>query len=348
MRNALTTGRANRHVLRSAAALFAHLGEPDAGLTVLRNAPGLASDPWLQAAEIALSQLAETGSRTAKAGRLDLLRSQHEPRNSSELASAIASLEAASGHDQKARELLQLAVVSPTENAVAQVEVEAKRVRFEVPEAVLMREGRHEAQARDHLERRSWRASVDAAIQWQQDQKFSLEAAVFASFVASAGLEDYEVAITVASLGLVANPNDATLLNNLAFASASLGRVDDAESALRRVDERSIDPYESCVVLATQGLVAFRRGAAPAGRALYLDAIRAAERAGLREPAVRARAYLAREEVLSGTDEAAAALETARQAAQRIRSGMAQLVIDRVDASTALRNELRNRSNGWQ
>lgn len=338
MRNALFAGHANRHVLRSAAALHAHLGDPDEGLFILRSAESLATDPWLQSAEIALSQLAETGSITARQGRVDLLQQRIMPHSASELASALASLEAASGHDRKSRSLLEIAVLEPTENAVAQVEVESTRVKFEVPDSVLRFAGRHEAQARDHFERREWRESVDAAAEWQQDQQFSLEAAVFTSFVASAGLEDYDAAISAASLGLIANPNDATLLNNLAFASASVGRVDEAAAALRRVDRRNMSEQERCVVLATEGLVAFRRGNASAGRLKYAESIRIARAKGWSEYLTRASAYLAREEVLGHTEMAKTALVDATNAARKQGSGMAQLILDRVNGILEMRH----------
>ena len=74
-------------------------------------------------------------------------------------------------------------------------------------------------------------ASEDALANsksWLVDQPFSRRPAILGSYIASSLLEDYRAAVEITEKSLLPNPNDPILLNNLAFAYASLGQLDDA------------------------------------------------------------------------------------------------------------------------
>jgi hypothetical protein len=80
----------------------------------------------------------------------------------------------------------------------------------------------------------SWVRALRAGKRWLRDQPFSASPAVHASYVASVALEDYEEGVRIANSGLLANPNDPTLLNNLSYSLANFGRLQEAEAALSR------------------------------------------------------------------------------------------------------------------
>jgi tetratricopeptide (TPR) repeat protein len=136
-----------------------------------------------------------------------------------------------------------------------------------------------------------------------RDQPFSASPAVHSSYIASTALEDHEEAVRIIEFGLLANPYDPNLLNNKAYSLANLGRLDDAERALDAItkhSDRSKLGIMKPVLLATAGLLCYRRGAPERGRELYMTAIEAAEHAANKRPAAKAASFLALEEIRSG------------------------------------------------
>jgi tetratricopeptide (TPR) repeat protein len=119
-------------------------------------------------------------------------------------------------------------------------------------------------------------------VEWLRDQPFSKRPAVFTSYVASL-IEDYEKSISILKKSLNANPDDPTLINNLAFALGSANRLDEAENALRQIDIAEMKGLPAITLAATAGLLLFRSGSPDRGRDLYNLAIsRASEQGGLR------------------------------------------------------------------
>jgi hypothetical protein len=53
----------HRFALRSAARFFLHVGKPDDAQTILRRSEATRRDPWLMAAEIAVSTVADRTPR---------------------------------------------------------------------------------------------------------------------------------------------------------------------------------------------------------------------------------------------------------------------------------------------
>ena len=114
-------------------------------------------------------------------------------------------------------------------------------------------------------------------------------------------------------MGLKANPSDTLMLNNYAFCVASLGDYASAESALARVPAEVVDA--DGVLLATKGLIEFRKGGIDVGRAFYNRAIDTFERAQLPKSVAIAAIFLAREELAADTEAALAAVEKASKVA---------------------------------
>src|ERR1035441_181635 len=73
-------------------------------------------------------------------------------------------------------------------------------------------------------------------------------------------LQQYVEAVRVARLGLRANPEDATLVNNLAFALINCGELVDAERNLRTLRSADLERPHQILLRATTGLLLFRRG----------------------------------------------------------------------------------------
>ncbi len=94
---------------------------------------------------------------------------------------------------------------------------------------------------------------------------------------------DASASVNAALAGLERFPNNARLLNNLAYALLQDGRVEEAADALERIDAAAIQDrsHQTCVT-ATRGLLALKRGDLPTGRQLYEQAAAIATH-GLRE-----------------------------------------------------------------
>ena len=87
-------------------------------------------------------------------------------------------------------------------------------------------------------------------------------------------LKNYKLSEKILNIGLQANPLDAELINNIAYACALNNDVEKAEHYLSHIKSDLVTDYttEICL-LATRGLVDFRKGLYDSGRELYLRAI---------------------------------------------------------------------------
>jgi tetratricopeptide (TPR) repeat protein len=225
---------------------------------------------------------------------------------------------------------MDLALKEPTENSVAQAEHESQRSRVIVPDEILAQDGRFEAQAVDFGSRSQWSEAVAAAEHWQNDQPFASDPAMYLSYLASVGLEDYETAERAAQRGLVANPQNPTLANNLAFSLANLGKLEEARNTLERIPISMLDRHDVSVRQATAGLIAFRSGKLNEGRTLYRSALVDGRGDLSPEQLALAYAYWFREEARAETADAPSIGKSARQAITVARSDDARAVFNRV------------------
>ncbi len=311
MRVALASSPASRVLLRSASRLYVHRDEPDRAHSLLLRADSVRHDPWLLAAELATASAAGQSPQFARRARQLLRDDSIRPFHLTELASALATLELEAGSTRRARQLFRRSLADPTDNSVAQAEWAANRFgEFVVDEEHLKIRRGYEARARHASSRAEWQTAVDESWNWLKDEPFSTEPAIFGSYVASVGHVDFEESIRLAEAGLLANPDDATLRNNLVFALANLNRLDEAEMQFRRI-RGPHEPRVQLTLLATAGLLSYRRGHSSEGRDLYRRAIDLARRIGDSRALSLASTFFAREELLANSSSAAVALQDA-------------------------------------
>lgn len=276
MRVGLGLAPNNRFVLRSAARLLTHLGEPDRAHDLLLRSPAVRHDPWLAAAEVSLADILGVPPEMGTARRL--LTSAHMGNHQlSELASAVATAELYSGRNKAARKYFRQSLESPTENAVAQATWASNRpTSVVVPESALQAPRSYEALAWHYHRSHRWAEAAEQCELWLQDEAFSARPAELGSFIAATTLEDFSLCESFARAGLMANPHHAILNNNLAVALVNTGRTDEAQSALLSVRRPSQDAQSEATLTATEGLIAFRLGDCASGNAKYLESIRQA------------------------------------------------------------------------
>lgn len=315
MQVAIALAPNDRFVLRSASRLFLHLREPDRAHELLVRAPRTQNDPWLLAAEIAIAPLASRESRLIKHGRRVLDSRQFSDRSVSELATAIGTEALQSGKRKDARKMFERAVMSPTENAVAQLEWAARQEPvLQFQNELLKTPDSFEARAQVFAAGGDQTSAAAEAWSWLTDQPFASMPAIFGSYHAALNA-DFDRSIMFARAGLLATPTDFFLRNNLVFALASRGDLREALDEASVVDLLKLsDPNQRLTFQATQGLLAFRDGRHDEGRALYRGVI--AEAQDSRIGAIAA-ILLAREEAHAHTAEAARARAMAAELASQ-------------------------------
>ena len=266
----------NRFVLRSATRFWIHDGDPEHSLWLLRRSSRTRVDPWLLAAELATSTVCGRNSREAKRAE-KLLRSQGELSiHFSELAAAIGVLECENGHMRRARNLFLKALQRPTENALTQAlwfnrSAGNKRLETMITERLAVPRG-YEALAWIRYTEGSMDQAVDALEAWLEDEPFASRPAIDASYLATLALEDHGRAQEIAKIGLLANPTDYRLENNLAVAQLHMNHLKEAVKTVARLPRTSDNPRSQATMRATRGLLAFRLGDLELGARLYLTA----------------------------------------------------------------------------
>lgn len=294
LRRALALSKHSRYVLRSAARFYCHIGRPDKALDVLKTSGRVAVDPWLSAAEMAVSAVAEsTNFKWRKAA--DLLKDESFSNlDRSELAAEVATLELAAGGRRRASKAVELCVKHPTENAIAQVEFLARKGDFtsDVFNVDLSRS--MEAAAQHSFAASDFSNALNACQDWQNIEPFSVRPAIFGTFMSTASTNNLERGLAIGQRGLIGNPSDGTLLNNMAVLNAYLGNTDRAwEFSNRSQLNRDMD--REITGIATKGLIHFRQGQYKTATALYEEAILNAVSRKQYAMALRAYCFFARE-----------------------------------------------------
>jgi len=311
IRVALSLAPQHRHVLRAAARFYISEDAPEIALRLLVNTPMTRHDPWLMAAEVATAQLAGRGSKFFKHGKSMLDNPSFRLVNLSELAAAVGTVELEDGRRKDAKRRFEMAMLDPTENALAQVKwaEDKSNSLFAFGKPPQNPPGAHEAafikayyQSHDILE------AARHVDKWFDDEPFSATAAMMHSYMGSL-LDDYQSVIDVCNLGLRSNPNHPCLVNNKIFAEISSGQVfaGDEETVLSKLTaiakhlsvESSKEDADLAHIGANYGLLLYRAGHSEEGRRAYDHAVKWAMRKNERFSAANALMFHAREAILS-------------------------------------------------
>lgn len=279
----------NRFVLRSAARLWVHTDQKQRAYSVLVRSDRTRHDPWLMAAEIAVGLAAEKSPKFARRAKDILKKNVFLSSHISELASAVATLEWKNGAERNSRKLFRQSLSEPTENSIAQaVWMSEKESFLEVRNCHLLRGDAHEAKARNFFYSEMWDKAIQQCKKWQQIEPFSTRPAKLGSYIASVVLEDFQEALAMAEVALIANPNDPLLRNSSAYSLINLGRLSDAEMELSKMSAaRGTEP--SVVKEATKGLLRYRQNKTQEGQQLYDKAHLEARRFTGTNPALHAK-----------------------------------------------------------
>ena len=283
MELALKLAPENRYVLRSAARLFVHVEDFKFAHDLLGKSESVKCDPWVLASEIAVSSLAGRTSRNIKLGKSLIAREIYSNIQTSELASALATVELCSGARKNSRKYFKQSLIDPNDNSLAQT-AWANRMDptldFVITDQALKIPNSSEAKTIQCRINGDWKGLIDNCLVWLRDEPFSSRPAELGSYVAVALIGDFSLGEKFARAGLVSDPTNIALKNNLCVAVANQGNIQEAESVYNEIGEPETDREERVPYLATGGLIQFRKSNRIGGRELYLAAIDTAKRIG--------------------------------------------------------------------
>lgn len=269
----------NRQTLLAVARYFVHANQAERGQRYLERAARTSTDPWLMSALIAVGQITgKTPRIVGKAQRL-VKAGTIAPAHLSELAGSLATLELESGDRREARRMFDLAVAAPTENVLAQLRWAHQSLNrpFEMRPTWAQTPKAFELLTLDAFESGEATTAVNWSEKWRADEPFSSRPAILATYALSI-LGENERAAELAREGLVTNPDDETLNQNLIFNLIRLGNLAEAEERLLLMYRRSPSP----MVLANIGCFLLAQGN-QAGRQFYEAAIEELRAKGWKE-----------------------------------------------------------------
>jgi hypothetical protein len=303
MRNAISLAPSDRFVIRSAARFFVRAGVPDRAADVLRRSGRVLTDPWLLAADIAVATSMNRTSKNIQSGRRLVDSTSIAPLHLSELGGAIGTIEANSGARKRAQKLFVQALREPTENLIAQVEYMVRATKLLEPSTDLTHlERAHEARANHTFVIKNFDESLRLCWSWLEDEPFSSRPAVLGTVVAGMALQDAEGARQIGEAGLLSHPASPILLNNVAFALADAGRLDEARATRARLSPNAVLTGQNAVSWrATEGLLDFRSEMPEQGRAKYKMALELAQAQKDRPLATKVIAFWLAEELRAKT-----------------------------------------------
>jgi Flp pilus assembly protein TadD len=264
----------SRLVIRGASRYFLHVEDPEQALTILQKGEKTQVDPWLMAGQIAISSILGKNSLLIKQARRYVESGQFSPADVAELASSLATIELQNGSNKIARKLFNISLHEPNQNALAQVEWAAKHLNIipDVPEVWLQDPSSAEAGYYRAIFSGNFEDALVKTHYWRMEEPFASRPMVAASFLTGIS-GDYDEAIKHAKQGLISEPENALLLNNLAFSYGAQGDVAQAEKIIRKIcNIESKRPRAH--TLANLGMLAYLGGEYELGRSLYERAIK--------------------------------------------------------------------------
>lgn len=280
MNIALDLDSENRFISRSAARLFVHVEDLDRAHYVLRKNKQVAFDPWLMASEISVNLLRERNSSLVKKSVALINSGDFSPFSLSELSSSLGTLEFVKGTQKKSKLFFEKSLISPNDNSLAQAEwAKANKLSLHFDKTVCEKVNMsYEANALYAYQKDKYEDALKASIRWLNDMPYSKNPIFVGANISYTFLKDYKTAAKILKRGLEANPNEPAFMNNLAYTYALDGKLVEANEIIQKANKVSdIDERTQICLSATRGLIAYREKRIEEGRALYMEAIKAAK-----------------------------------------------------------------------
>lgn len=266
----------NRYVLRSMMQFYDIVGDLHQGLKHLRRSDILRVDPWIQSAEIAAATSIGKPSMIASHKLLRLDADGLIPRSFSELAMAMATLDRTHGvKERKVFSLVRSALPSSTENGFAQAVWLSNRSTREFvnrfPDAKPSDEA-YEAHVKLSLKERDFFSAAGFAELWLEDQPFSVDAMITYLNLRTMHVGPDATSIAYGRKALSLHHDNWHVMNACALLFAEAGDLENARTALSRMERQANSDGIGPFLAAAKGFVAFVEGDFLRGRYWYDEA----------------------------------------------------------------------------
>lgn len=293
----------NRYVTRCAVRCFSHIREFDRAKYILSKNQCLKADPWLIATDIAVDLCREKIPRNVKYAIRVKDSKNFSPLSITELSMALATNELiAGGKNKTIRRYVNDGLIRPIDNSLAQAQWISKKNPYIVidPRETQKVNFNYEAETFQYFYDGLLPESYGRALLWFEDSGFSRRATLAASNLAvyTGRMDD---SFKILAIGLLANPGEGSLINNLAYNQLLEGRTENALIALNsRINTKELYPSTAISLTATRGMYFYRIGEFDQGEALYNQAIEGARKNRLRDVEQNAIINQIREKYLAG------------------------------------------------
>ena len=195
-----------------------------------------------------------------------------------------------------------LGLRAPNENSLAQAEFIARdevKMRFDYDRFDAISH-KNEADTRNFYSLDRYKDAFLSSLKWMRDYRFSHELIAFASDISCTFLKQYDYSAEIIKSWLGSHPQDYPMINNLVYVLALSDNIDEAEQYLSRINLKQSmteNTDNGICLIATEGLIQYRKGNIEEGRALYQLSIDTAKRLRKKELAGKARLNMIREEI---------------------------------------------------
>lgn len=258
----------NRYIVRSVARFFIHIKDVSQAQKITEKAYKLTDDPWIRSTAINCAIL-----NNMKLSKLNIIQADtiEGGFHYSELLASSAMVDIRMGNDKRAKKLLKLAWKAPTEIVIANAEWIFRNIFPNMRNDEYIDYSKStEASAWENYYSLQLNEAIENAVLWSLDEPYSTHPFSCGSGFACTA-NNYGEAIRIAKEGLIANPQDILLKNNLIFSYLKSGNIFEAEKIIDRIDSKLID--DNLVYLtATYGLYNYMIGKIDTGRKLYIKA----------------------------------------------------------------------------
>ena len=326
VRAAVAMAPYSRFVIRAAVRYYLHVGEHELAHDLLRRSPLLASDPWIQASEIAVATVRGKTSTLLKQTVRRLSEIKHAGAEVTELASAVGTVEMLSGSDKKAKILFKHALSHPNDNSLAQAEWAATKLNLVVDQQALKTPMSYEANSHNAYRRLELNSAIEHAVLWAKDEPFASRPMDAQCYLLS--LEGrYAEALEAAKISHELDDDEIGPLLNLLFAQIQAGDLDDAMEDFIRFGRHPDIKRHATQYFANGGALAYAMGYNDEARGFYHRAIRSARMRGEPHAEALAQAFFARLATQAGDPQAPAIVQEAAERVPRLPSAGAIFVV---------------------
>ena len=192
----------------------------------------------------------------------------------------MGTLEFVKGTQKRSKLFFEKSLISPNDNSLAQAEwAKANKLSLHFDKTVCDKVNMsYEANALYAYQKDKYEDALKASIRWLNDMPYSKNPIFVGANISYTFLKDYKTAAKILKRGLEANPNEPAFMNNLAYTYALDGKLVEANEIIQKANKVSdIDERTQICLSATRGLIAYREKRIEEGRALYMEAIKAAK-----------------------------------------------------------------------